>query len=447
MSFTQLVGTTTVGAYPGSFCDLSQNNSSVNVNLGKFLINQMHRFYLQKYFDNERLYTTITVGGENIELTSSPTVGSVTGTLPNAWPYQTCQQLVVFVGSGEQRTVTFTQNSTTIMWDTGIFGEFFTTTAVVPAGATSATLSSAWEGTTGALTSYFSDGESKSITYTNGSTAITWVGGITGNVEASVRTFVSDTSITTQGVQSYPIPANVSKIKNDTITVGQLVYTPAPVQSIAEWTRLNALPYSSDIPNYYFIYNNQVNFWPIPSTTGNIISFNYKSRVPDMTYADYAAGTITVARGSNVVTGSSTDWISGGTYPQATDLSFNNLMLRSTPPKGDGYWYPIQQFTSGTALLLNLPVVAAPTAAGQSYIIGQFPLLHEDFHPLLVYAALCVYYASIVKDKDRLQEYTAMKVALEDLMKAYLGTKSVESVDLGAQPVPNNPNLYTFYSS
>lgn len=439
-SFTQLVGTTTAQAYPGSFCDLSQNNSTANVNLGKTLINTQHRYYLQKYFDNEKTYTTLTIGGEDIVLSSTPVVGSLTGTLTVAWPDITCQQLVVF-GSGEQRTVTFTQNSTNIFWQTGLYGEVFSTTAVIAAGATSATLSTAWEGATGALTSYFSDGSSKSITYTNGSTAITWAGGITGTVEASVRTFVADTTISTQGVQAYPIPANVSKIKNGTITVGQLVYTPAPVRSIQEWTMLNALPYTSDIPNLYFIYNNQVMFWPIPSTSGNVISFNYQAKVADMSYADYSTGTISVATaGSNSITGSGTSWT---TYPQNIDLSYTNLMFKIDPPDGDGLWYPIQRFTGATAMTLNLPLVYSTELSSATYVIGQFPLLQEDFHDLLIYSSLAIYYSSIVKDKDKFQMYATLTKEREDLMKAYLGTKSV-NVDLGVQRVPQNPNLYIF---
>lgn len=443
-SFTQLVGTTTAQAYPGSFCDLSQNNSTANVNLGKYLINSQHRYYLQKYFDNERTYTTLTIGAEDIVLSSTPVVGTTTGTLTVAWPDITCQQLVVF-GSGEQRLVTFTQNSTNIFWQTGLYGETFSTTAVIPAAATSATLSTAWEGATGALTSYFSDGSSKSITYTNGSTAITWAGGITGDVEASVRTFVADTGISTLGVQAYPIPANVSKIKNNTITVGQLVYTPAPVQSIQEWTQLNALPYTSDIPAYYFIYNNQVLFFPIPSTSGNVISFNYQARIVDMTYADFATGTVAGTAGSNAITGSSTTWNTVGTYPLNTDLTFANLMIAITPPKGDGLWYPIQRFTSDTALQLNLPLVNTPLSplTGASYVIGQMPYLHEDFQDLLVFSSLMIYFSTIVKDEKKYEMYKDLKESREKLMEAYLGTKSV-NVDLGQQTISNNPNLFLF---
>lgn len=376
-SFQQLTGTTTVNANPGSFCDLSQNNSATNVALAKTLVNNQHRYYLQKYFDNERTYTTVTIGAEDLTTTGAMSAGDVSATLSTAWPNITCQQLVTFSNS-DQRTVTFTQGSTNIFWQTGL---------------------------------------SDSAT----------------------------TAITTIGVQAYPIPAQVSKIKNDTITVGQLQYTPAPIQSIQEWTYLNALPYTSDIPNYFYIYNNQVNFWPIPSTSGNIITFNYQTRVADMTYADFSTGTVAGTAGNNAITGTSTTWNTVGTYPLNTDLSFANLKLAITPPKGDGLWYPIQRFTSDTALLLNLPLVQTPLTplTGAAYVIGQFPLLHEDFHDVLVYSSLAIYFSSIVKDDTKFKMFDALTKEREQLMAAYLGTKSV-NVDLGAQPISNNPNLFVY---
>lgn len=374
-SFTQLVGTTTQGAYPGSFVDLSQNNSTINVNLGKTLINSQHKYYLQKYFDNERTYTTVTIGAQDLTLTVSLLSGATSGILTSSWTSITSQQLVVFSNS-EQRTVTFTQGSTNIFWQTGL-----TSTATV--------------------------------------------------------------SISTIGVQSYPVPANVSKLKNDTISVGQLVYTPAPVHSIQEWTMLNALPYTSDIPNYFFIYQNRVNFWPIPSTSGNIITFNYKSRVADMTYTDYATGTIALSSGNNAITGTTTSWNATGTYPLNVDLSYANLMLVPTPPKGDGLAYQIQRFTSDTALQLNLAIVDSPVTTGVNYIIGQYPILQEDFHDILVYSSLMIYYSSTVHDDNEYKKYKDLVDTREKLMESYLGTKNV-NVDLGSQPVPSNPNLYIF---
>lgn len=357
------------------FTTLSQNTASDNTTLGGQLISDQHRYLIQRYFDNERTYTTVTIGAEDLTTTAVLASGAITGTLTAAWTSITCDQLVVFSNS-EQRTVTFTQGSTNIFWQTGL-------------------------------------------------------------------TSAATVDISTVGVQAYPIPANVSKIKNDTITVGQLVFTPAPVQSIQEWTMLNALPYTSDIPNYFYIYNNKVNFFPIPSTSGNIISFNYKARIADMTYADFTTGTVAATVGSNTITGTGTTWNLVGTFPLNVDLSYANLMLSITPPKGDGLWYPIQRFTADGSLTLNLPVVNAPVGTGASYTIGQFPLLQEDFHDMLVFGALKIYFSSIVKDDSQFKKYDALYTERLKLLEDYAGTKSI-NVDLGSQPIPNNPNLFIY---
>jgi hypothetical protein len=359
------------------YTNLSQNETTANSTLGGQLISDQHRYTIQRYFDNERVYTTVTIGAEDLTLTGTPAVGAVSATLTTTWTSISCHQLVLFE-SGEQRTVYFTQGSTAISWQSG-------------------------------------------LTETNASA-----------------------DITTVGVQSYPIPPTVSKIKNDTITIGQLQYTPAPVQSIQEWTMLNMLPYTSDIPNYFFIYNNQVNFWPIPSTSGNLITFNYKARVANLSFEDYSTGTLSgITLGSNTITGVSTAWNSTGTYPLNVDLTPFNLFLRINPPSGEGIWYPIQKFTSDTACVLAAPIQNAPSATATSYVIGQLPLLEEDFHDMLVYGSLMIYFTSIVRDEGKYNMYKDLYDQRMTLLKEYAGTKSV-NVDLGAQPVPNNPNLYLF---
>lgn len=356
------------------FTNLSNNTTTANDSLGGQLISDQHRYLIQKYFDNERAYTTVTIGAEDLTTTGAMIAGATSATLTAAWTSISCSQLVVFSNS-DQRTVFFTQGSTAISWQVGL---------------------------------------SDSAT----------------------------TALATIGVQAYPIPANVSKVKNDTITIGQLVYTPAPVQSIQEWTMLNALPYTSDIPNYFFIYNNTVQFWPIPSSSGNIITFNYKARVADMTFADFSTGTLSsIAVGDNTITGVGTTWNSVGTYPLNTDLTFFNLFIKITPPSGDGIWYPIQKFTSDTELYLATPIQNAPSTTAAAYSIGQLPLLQEDFHDMLVYGALMVYFTSIVNDAGKFQMYQGLYEQRLDLLKQYAGTKSV-NVDLGAAPIPNNPNLF-----
>lgn len=361
------------------FTNLSNNTSAANATVGAQLINDQQRDLLQKYFDNERTVTTTTVGGQHLILTGAPTAGATAATLTVAWTYPTNSQLVTF-SDGEQRTVLFTFNST----------------------------------------------------------AISWSGGLTSGVT---------TAISSVGVQYYTIPANVSKIKNNTINVGQLKYQPVPIETRAEWDMVNFLPYTSDIPNYFFIYNGQLGIWPIPSTTGNIITFNYQTRVADLSFADYSTGTLAaggMVAGSVSVTGLLTSWNTTGLFPLNTDVTASNLMIKANPPFGDGIWYQIRQFNSDTTLTLTSAVVNAPNiTATTTYTIGQFPILSEDFHDMLVYGALMVYYTFIVKEPDLYKEAKDLYDVRLELLASYAGTKSV-NVDLGEMPNPVNPNLFLY---
>lgn len=376
------------------FTSLSQNITAANQALGIQLMGDRHRYLLQRFFDNERTFQTTTVGGMSLTLTGSLALNAVSGTLTASWAYPTVSQLTNF-SNGNQRTVLFT----------------------------------------------------------NGSTAITWTGGLTST---------ATTAISTVGVQKYAIPAVISKITNSFIQIGQLRYVPAPVQTRQEWDLLNFLPYTSDITNYFFIYNGNIEFWPIPSSTGNIIQFNYKARVPDFSTAflfsdtsgtayspgsstfDYQVGSLSgIAVGSTSITGVSSSWNTTGKYPLNVDVSYYNLALQINAPQGDGFWYPISQFNSDTSLTLSLPIVNAPstTSASHGYSIAQLPILSEDFHDMLPYGSLQTYFNTIVEKENKLKEFKEMYDGRFRMLEEYAGSKSI-NVDLQDTPLTVNPNLF-----
>jgi len=377
-TYLQLTGNalaTSPTLYPTSFTTLANNNSAQAVATGQFLINDQHRQLLEKWFDNERTITFSTIGSMSLTTTGPISSGSTSATLSSAWTYITCTQLV-----------------------------------------------------------NFSDGEQQNVTFTTGSTAITWTVGLNNTVTSAISTL---------GVQNYNIPANISKTKNVTVNVGQLKYQPIFIESIQDWDWLNFLPYNSDIPNNVYIYNGTIRLYPIPSTTGNIITVNFKERVGDMTYQDYTVGTLaTMVAGSTTVTGTSTLWTA---FPQNTNIQFQNLYIRAdVSTGGDGMWYPIVQFNSATSLTLALPVVNAPSiTSSTTYTIAQLPLLQEDFHDMLVYGALKVYFSTIVPDNSRFEQFSTLYKERLELLEDYAGTKQV-NVDLGGEINQVNPNLFPF---
>lgn len=312
-----------------------------------------------------------------------------------------------------------------------------TLSTVANVGATSATLASPanWPYLSTYQLCQFSDGEQRRVNFTQNSNIISWAGGL-----ADAQT---TTTLTTSGVATYPLPAQVSKLKNTTINVGQLVYTAAPVVSIQQWTQLNALPYSAEIVAYFFVYQGFINFWPIPSNTGDVVDIYYQLKVADMSFSDMTVGNVTNATpGNNVVIGSGTTWGSFGNFN--TDLIDENLHMVINPPAGDGRPYLIQSFSSATQANLYKPIAYAPgMPATASYTIGQYPLLFGDFSDILVYWALLTYYSSIGKDPDRYALYEKIYNEKKELMEGYLSTKSVNvDLDAGSLQIAQNPNLF-----
>jgi len=333
-------------------------------------------------------------------------------------------------------------------------GSSTATLTVAPAiGDTSATMTAAWTNPTGSQLVNFSSGEQRNVLFTNNSTALSW---------ANALTQVATTAISNVGFQYYNIPANISKLVDNTINVGQLKFTVSPIQTRQEWDRINFLPYNSDIPRYAFIYGGTLGVFPIPSTTGNILTFNYKSRIPDFSTAflfsdtsgaayiagqttyDYQKGTISAATaGSTTVTGTSTSFNTTGKYPLNVDVSSYNLYLRIDQPYGDGIWYPIYKFTSDTAITLGLPMLTTLNGSSATYSIGQMPVLTEDFHDMLVDGSLMRYYTNIVKDDDAYKKHKESYDIRHIMLEDYAGSKQV-NVDLGDVPQQLNPNLYLY---
>ncbi len=454
------------------YTSLAQNTSGTNQTLGLQLMSDEHRDLLQKFFDNEKSFYSTTVGGANLNLSSAPNAGATSATLTFAWPYPSCQQQASFSAPSTAITAT--------------------TTASLASGDTSATLSVVWAYTTGVFSTTFSNNQVMLVSYTNGSAAINFLGSLTSAATTILTTasstdtrFVNftngstgiswqgglngfaSTMLSTVGVQRYLIPAVISKLKIPEIFVGQLRYVPAPVETVAEWRVLNTLPYTSNITNYFFIFNGAVEFFPVPSSSGLLIQFDYKARVPDFSTAflfsatdgtvfssgatayDYQVGTISGTVGSTSITGSGTKWVTaqgagkglGMTANQ--DVSFYNLYLNINPLFGDGIWYPISQFNSDTSLTLATPIINGPNLSGATYSIGQLPLLSEDFHDMIPKGSLRVYFGSVKKDKEQYGLFDSMYKERYALLADYAGTKSV-NIDLGAQPMQNNPNLFIY---
>lgn len=174
-------------------------------------------------------------------------------------------------------------------------------------------------------------------------------------------------------------------------------------------------------------------------TIGNTISFNYKRRVTDLTFSDYITGTVTATNGSSAITGAGTGFVANY-LPVAGNVFNLNLWLKITPPRGDGNWYQINSLDSATGLTLVNKYNGGATS-GASFVIGQMPLLLEDFHDLIVFDTLRTYFSTIVDNPNKKKEFDEAFDEGIAKMDEYVGSKAL-NVNLRGAINTINPNLY-----
>lgn len=188
------------------------------------------------------------------------------------------------------------------------------------------------------------------------------------------------TVATTANTQFTTLPYDCDLVREISVipTGSTIRYTPRECPDRRTWDQLNLRSYTSDIPEWYFIYNGTVGLWPVPASTNNTIYITQRSRVIDLSVADYSTGTIvSIANGASAVVGSGTSWTSQmvGRWIRITYADTTNT--------GDGMWYEISAVADTTHLTLVRAYGGTSISAGSAvYAIGQMPLLPEAFHDL-----------------------------------------------------------------
>lgn len=435
------------------YTDLTQNNTASNITRGQYLFNLEQRYLLQQFFANEGSFKIQTIGQTTFTLAAGVPIASTSCTLNSAWPYQTTQAQFTF-SDGEVVLGQFTNGSTTVTWLPATTGILYYTTNTISAGATSATLQSTWTFPTGSYLVAFSDGSTKTVTLTNNATTMTWTGGLAENVlgQFNTSTIATNSSASIGGVQFYPFPPNYSKLKDITITVGVLQWTLTEVRTREEWDNLNVFPYYASIPSKFFIYpggdkGGQIGIWPIPSTTGNVITYNYKFRVPDLSITDYntdpnnipatitGAGTVAVNNGSMAVTGTST------IFTPTSNAQLESRWLRIPQPSGDNLWYQIASVNSTTSITLYQPYQGI-NVSGATYTVAQIPLIAEDFQDMPVWKAIKHYFTTIVDNPKKAQQAGEEYDRKMKMLEEYSGSNTVNVNLSRKRAFRGNPNEF-----
>lgn len=236
--------------------------------------------------------------------------------------------------------------------------------------------------------------------------------------------------------QFYNLPPQVKKLINVTVTIGGVLWQPKECPSREYWDSLNTITFYQDFPSFFFVYNGQVGIFPIPASSGNIITLNYKTRIIDLTQADYTTGTVSATLGATAVTGSSTTFVNS-----MTDGWLRIAMSSSNTTTGDNQWYQISSVTSPTAIALK-NVYSGSSLTGGSFTIGQAPILPEDYQDLPLYRMAIIYYTTRFPDPVKSAQYQALYDAGFAALDEEFGSKTTNVVLTDTTEPVYNPNLF-----
>lgn len=241
---------------------------------------------------------------------------------------------------------------------------------------------------------------------------------------------------TIAGTTAYTLPFNNKQVINTTVLIGSVLWQPTEVSTRKAYDALNVIPFQNDFPQYYYIYNNQLLILPTPASNADPITINYKRRIRDLSAADYATGTLTMTNASTAVVGSGTSW--------TTNMAgrwLNVPLTTSNTTSGDDEWYQIASVTNATNLVLNNQYQGGSTT-GSSYIIGEVPILPEDFQDLPLYRACYVYHTTIQHDEEKAKYFKMLYDEGYARLDAEFGSKTA-GVGIAPQDMSVvNPNMF-----
>lgn len=240
--------------------------------------------------------------------------------------------------------------------------------------------------------------------------------------------------------QFYNLPPQVKKLINVTVFIGSTLWQPKECPSREYWDYLNTITFDQDYPSFFFVFNGQVGLWPVPASSGNVITMNYKTRITDLSMQDVtqATNSTTISITTNTTTVTATgatflDWMAGQwiRVPHSSTNSTN----------GDNQWYQIASITSPTVLELDNPYSGA-TVTGASFTIGEVSILPEDYQDLPLWRMAYIYFTTRFPDPTRAKLYDELYNVGFEALDAEFGSKTT-SVILADTSMPIwNPNLF-----
>lgn len=241
---------------------------------------------------------------------------------------------------------------------------------------------------------------------------------------------------TVASTQFYNLPPQVKKIINVTVLVGGVLRQPKECTSREQWDYLNSVTFNQDYPSFFFVYNGQVGLFPIPASSANVMTINYKTRIVDLSQTD-VTGTCTITTNTTTVTAAAgspfLNWMAGNWIRVA--------ISQTNSTNGDNQWYQIASVTSSTVLVLK-NVYSGATVTGGSFTIGEVSLLPEDYQDLPLWRMGVIYYTTRFPDAERASEYQKLYDTGFEALDEEHGTKTTSVVLSDMSGAVENMNLY-----
>lgn len=206
------------------------------------------------------------------------------------------------------------------------------------------------------------------------------------------------TDVTALSTSVYQTPARFVRFNEVYITSNSIRYAPEVVYDERLWQQIKNRGGSvtGDIPQYIFAHKDTYEIYPTPATASNVITMIYEASNKDLTADDYTTGTIaTLANASKAVTGTSTDWVTGGV-----------IAGRWLKINADGVWYKIATVGGATSITLQKNYEGTAISAGTSaYTIGEIPNIPPSTHMLPVFYSVSQYYSGVKVDSSKSADY------------------------------------------
>src|SRR3990167_1369571 len=237
------------------------------------------------------------------------------------------------------------------------------------------------------------------------------------------------------------LPYDVDLVESVFVTVSSTRHNPKPSPSRRHWDKLHYSSYTSDIPEYWFVYNGQIGLWPKPASSNNVISINARIKPVDINIANYTTGNI------DIITNGSVSVTGAGSPAWTTPMTGRWLRVthsNTAASSGAGQWYEISSIDSATTLTLvrTYNGTSLTTGAAAAYIIGEVSLIPEPHNQLPVFEALKIYFTSVEPNSSKAQLYDKMFKEGYEQMKRYHGSKGNAVLDPGEEEEISNPNLF-----